>query len=101
MQHYVYAGREGLLKNAYHILEPATAELHTGEVDMVLVPLLAFDVRGYRAGYGKGFYDRFLQGLDTLKIGLSFFGPLEQIDDIDVYDVRLDACITPEKIYRF
>lgn len=101
MHNYVYKGREGLEKNFYNIMEPAKGELHNGEVDMVLVPLLAFDVRGYRAGYGKGFYDRFLQGLDTLKIGLSFFGPLEQIEDIDVYDVRLDACITPEKIYRF
>lgn len=101
MQNYVYTGREGLLKNAYDILEPAKGELHTGEVDMVLVPMLAFDLKGYRTGYGKGFYDRFLQNLDTLKIGLSFFGPLERIADTDAYDVRLDACITPEKIYRF
>lgn len=101
MQNYVYAGREGLEKNFYNILEPAKGELHTGEVDMVLVPMLAFDPEGYRVGYGKGFYDRFLQGLNTQKIGLSFFGPVGQIDDVDVYDVALDMCITPEKVYHF
>lgn len=101
MQNYVYTGREGLLKNIYKILEPARGELHTGTVDMVLVPMLAFDHRGYRVGYGKGFYDRFLQGLDIRKIGLSFFGPVEEIDDINVHDVALDCCITPEKVYYF
>lgn len=101
MQHYVYTGREGLEKNFYNILEPAKGELHTGEVDMVLVPMLAFDLQGYRVGYGKGFYDRFLQGLNAQKIGLSFFGPVGKIDDVDVYDVALDMCITPEKVYHF
>ncbi|SMC69329.1 5-formyltetrahydrofolate cyclo-ligase [Pedobacter africanus] len=101
MQHYVYAGREGLLKNAYNILEPAKGELHTGEVDMVLVPMLAFDLQGYRAGYGKGFYDRFLARLGAQRIGLSFFGPVERIDDVNTYDVKLDCCITPERVYYF
>ncbi|WP_316810554.1 5-formyltetrahydrofolate cyclo-ligase [Pedobacter heparinus] len=101
MHNYVYMGRDGLEKNFYDILEPAKGDLHTGEVDMVLVPMLAFDLDGYRVGYGKGFYDRFLQGLDTRKIGLSFFGPIGQIEDVDAYDVALDLCITPEKVYHF
>lgn len=101
MQNYVYTGRTGLEKNFYNILEPAKGELHTGEVDMVLVPMLAFDRQGYRAGYGKGFYDRFLEGLETQKIGLSFFGPVERIDDVNTHDVRLDCCITPEQVYYF
>lgn len=101
MRNYVYPGKAGLVKNPYHILEPQAGELHTGPVDVVLVPMLAFDLKGYRAGYGKGFYDRFLSELTTLKVGLSFFEPVEQIEDINVYDVCLDLCITPKKIYQF
>ena len=69
--------------------------------DLVIVPLLAFDKKGYRVGYGKGFYDRFLQNSKTLKIGLSFFAPTEEIIDVHLNDVRLDKCITPAGIIEF
>jgi 5-formyltetrahydrofolate cyclo-ligase len=101
MSSYVYAGKEALIKNLYNILEPQKGELHTGDVDLVLIPMLAFDQRGYRVGYGKGFYDRFLLNIKTQKVGLSFFGAADLIDDVDEYDVRMDFCITPEKIYEF
>jgi len=98
---HVYTGRDNLQKNLYHIPEPQQSEVHTGEIDLVIVPLLAFDLRGYRVGYGKGFYDRFLGPIQTQKVGLSFFDPVEVISDADPYDVRLDSCITPEKIFFF
>jgi 5-formyltetrahydrofolate cyclo-ligase len=101
MMNYVYQGRDGLVKNLYNILEPEKGNLHTGDIDLVLVPMLAFDFAGYRVGYGKGFYDRFLQGINTLKVGLSFFGPVESIEDVNEHDVRLDMCITPGRIFRF
>lgn len=101
MSNYVYSGREDLQKNLYNILEPQKAELHNGGVEMVLVPLLAFDERGYRVGYGKGFYDRFLEGLTTLKVGISFFEPADNIEDVNEYDIQLDLCITPRKGYDF
>lgn len=101
MHNYVYKGKKGLIKNLFNILEPAQGELHTGDVDLVVVPLLAFDRNGYRVGYGKGFYDRFLQGMETLKIGLSFFGPVDDIDDLDRYDIPLDRCITPYEVFIF
>lgn len=101
MSNYVYSGREDLQKSLYNILEPQKAELHSGDVEMVLVPLLAFDERGYRVGYGKGFYDRFLEGLKTLKVGISFFEPADNIEDVNEYDIQLDLCITPHKVYDF
>jgi len=101
MSNYVYSGKEGLQKNLYNILEPQKGELHSGDVEMVIIPLLAFDRRGYRVGYGKGFYDRFLQGLTTLKVGISFFEAEDDIDDINEHDIRLDLCITPHKVYDF
>ncbi len=100
MHNYVYKGKEGLIKNLYDILEPEKGELHTGDVELVLVPMLAFDTQGYRVGYGKGFYDRFLQGIETLKVGLSFFDPVERIDDVNAHDVALDLCITPHKVFK-
>lgn len=101
MSSHVYVGREDLQENLYRILEPQKGELHTGEVDLVLVPLLAFDLRGYRVGYGKGFYDRFLEPVSTRKIGVSFFGPVELIEDVHENDIRLDACLTPEGLIYF
>lgn len=38
---------------------------------------------------------------DCLKIGLSFFEPVDEIEDIHEFDVKLDYCITPEKIWEF
>ena len=67
------------------------------------MPLLAFDKKGHRVGYGKGFYDKFLSECkpETIKIGLSFFEAEEMIADVFEADVKLDYCVTPEKIYEF
>lgn len=115
MESYVWTPDLVLEENRWGIPEPISQQLivNSGKVqendfpntqiDVVLVPLLAFDDRGYRVGYGKGFYDRFLQTCrpDVLKVGLSFFEPIEKIDDTDEHDIRLDFCITSEKIYIF
>lgn len=101
MTHHVYPGREGLSKNLFNILEPPDLDRHNDEVDLVLVPMLAFDIKGYRVGYGKGFYDRFLQTITPLKVGLCFFPPIGSIDDVNEYDVQLDLCIIPKQTYKF
>lgn len=101
MTHHPYLGKADLVDNEYHIPEPQTQEVFKGKIDMVLVPLLAFDLNGYRVGYGKGFYDRFLENIDTQKIGLSFFEPVAQINDVHLDDIRLDKCITPTRIINF
>ncbi|MBU3714597.1 MAG: 5-formyltetrahydrofolate cyclo-ligase, partial [Ferruginibacter sp.] len=59
---------------------------------------------GYRVGYGKGYYDRFIKKYcieNVLKIGFSFFEPIDEIADIHEHDVCMDYCITPETIYSF
>jgi 5-formyltetrahydrofolate cyclo-ligase len=92
------------LPNMYGIDEPVNGiDISSGEIDLVFVPLLAFDNRGYRVGYGKGFYDRFLETCreDVLKIGFSYFEAEDAIDDINQFDVPLNVCITPNKIYEF
>lgn len=95
---------EQLVTNEWGIPEPVTGKkTPIEEIDIVLVPLLAFDIKGNRVGYGKGFYDKFLSQcpLSTKRIGLSLFGPVDQIDDVDEFDVPLHFCITPEKVYAF
>jgi 5,10-methenyltetrahydrofolate synthetase len=104
MQHFVWDSATTLRDNRWGIPEPENGlAVHPREIDVVFVPLLAFDTQGNRVGYGKGFYDRFLSECrpDTLKIGLSLFGPITAIADADNYDVRLDTCVTPERIWRF
>jgi 5-formyltetrahydrofolate cyclo-ligase len=93
-----------LVENAWMIHEPAHNELVESEkIDIVIVPLLCFDENGFRVGYGKGFYDKFLKNCraDCLKIGLSYFPPVGEISDKNEFDVRLDYCLTPNEIYKF
>jgi 5-formyltetrahydrofolate cyclo-ligase len=101
MQHYTYAGKGDLLTSHFQIPEPQQAKLSDTNPDMVIIPLLAFDQQGYRVGYGKGFYDRFLQNITTQKIGLSFFNAITAIKDVHLNDVRLDQCITPTGTVEF
>jgi 5-formyltetrahydrofolate cyclo-ligase len=90
--------------NEYGILEPLdTDSVDPTRLDLVIVPLLAFDEKGYRVGYGKGYYDRFLKSCreDCLKIGFSYFEGVPFIEDTAEFDVPLDLCITPQRTYVF
>lgn len=104
MSHYLLTKDTVFEENKWKIPEPISNIQHpTSSIDLVLIPLLCFDKKGYRVGYGKGYYDRFLAECrpDVMKIGLSIFEPVEQIKDVDAYDIRLDYCITPNKIWSF
>jgi 5-formyltetrahydrofolate cyclo-ligase len=104
MTHFLLTDSTLIKKNDYNIPEPiAGIEISNDKIEVVFVPLLAFDSLGNRVGYGKGFYDRFLTNCkpETVKIGLSFFGPEVEISDVFESDVRLDYCVTPNKSYAF
>jgi 5-formyltetrahydrofolate cyclo-ligase len=104
MKHFLVDEHTVFQDNQYGIPEPtAGIEVTSDMIDVVFVPLLAFDKKGNRVGYGKGYYDRFLAGCrnDVITIGLSFFPPVLSIDDIDFFDKKLDFCITPECVYAF
>lgn len=91
-------------KKELNIYEPGKGEIiNPGELDMVIVPLLAIDRKGYRVGYGKGFYDKYLAECrdDCIKAGFSYFEPLDAIEDCNDFDVPLDLCITPQTVYVF
>ena len=89
--------------NKYGIPEPKNGKkIKNNLIDVVFVPLLSYDKKGSRVGYGKGFYDRFLsnQKNNIIKVGLSFFGPEETVEKKE-FDQSLDYCITPEKVFSF
>ena len=103
LENFYYEGLHQLKKNRWGILEP-----HQGvptpveKIDIILVPLLAFDSRGHRVGYGRGYYDRLLSlgRKDLQKIGLSLFEPVHSIPH-EPTDIALTHCITPTGYYQF
>lgn len=104
MTHYLLTDNTTIKVNAYGIPEPVDGiQVPINKIDVIFVPLLAYDKKGNRVGYGKGFYDNFLSECKTesIKIGLSYFDPEVVIDDILETDIKLDYCITPFGVIKF
>lgn len=95
--------KEKLVQNQYKIYEPEGLSGENPKIlDMVIIPAIAADKNGYRLGYGKGFYDRFLKNLDNSvkKVVLVY-------DDLFVsnifpenHDVRCSIILTDKEVYR-
>lgn len=103
LDNYLLADQE-IVENKWGIPEPiGGTKIMPQNLDMVVVPLLAFDEAGHRIGYGKGFYDKLLVTCreDCKKVGLSPFPPLVSIADTGEHDRKLDLVITPTRIYSF
>ena len=86
----------------YGIREPRADHLRVvppGEIDAVLVPAVAFDRRGYRVGYGGGYYDRFLPKVPrAARIGVVFACQIVPEVPIDRYDIQVERIVTEEGI---
>lgn len=104
MRHYEWNQETVVEISSFGIPEPvAGIPTNHDQIDAVLVPLLAFDKLGFRLGYGKGFYDRFLQQCrpDCLTIGLSQFEVHTDPLPSDSWDIPLQYCLTPEHCHVF
>lgn len=104
MTHILLTDATKIALNSNGIPEPVDGlEVPVSKIEVVFVPLLAFDKKGHRVGYGKGFYDKFLSECkpETLKIGLSLFEEEQAITDVFEGDFKLDYCVTPDKILSF
>lgn len=104
MQNFLYERDTKLEVSKWGIPEPVHAvPVEEKKLDVILLPLLAVDKAGNRVGYGKGFYDRLLQQCrkNVYTVGLSYFEPVEHIEDIGEWDIPLKCCITPERIHYF
>lgn len=102
--HSIYQTKDQLKINKWGIPEPAYGdEVLPNELDLILIPMLGFDKKGHRIGYGKGFYDRFLAQVKptALKIGYTSSVPIDQIPGIEPTDIPMDMCICPLGVFRF
>lgn len=104
LESFFFEGLHQLQLNTWGILEPKQGvPAEPEKIDMVLVPLLAFDNCGNRVGYGKGFYDKFLLTCkpSCQKIGISLFTQSDTIDDLHAHDIPVDKVVTPEDVFVY
>lgn len=89
-----YKGPQDLCEGAYHIMEPSGEPFTDfSQIDVALIPGIAFDAQGHRLGRGKGYYDRFLSLLNTQTIGLCFdFQKVAEVP-VDAHDVVVDRVV--------
>ena len=100
-----YTGRDSLQEGAYHIMEPITGGRFfcyddltkepspCYQIDIALIPGLAFDAQGHRLGRGKGYYDRFLSAFKGQTIGVCFdFQKVAEVP-VDAHDVSVDRVV--------
>ena len=96
MNFYRIHSFDDLKEGYFHVLEPTTDEVFCyKDIDLMVVPMLAFDQNNHRVGYGKGYYDKyFSKGFKGYKLGLAF--SFQKVDKIitDAYDLALDEIIT-------
>jgi len=101
MTSYILDSVTKIVENRWGIPEPTQAiKCPDDTIDMILIPLLCVDKQGFRVGYGKGFYDRFMPKCrpDIIKIGLSLFEPVDKIDNINDKDLKLDYCVMTNSV---
>lgn len=98
--HWV-ASRAELRPGRFGILEPVGEVPDAGSgFDLILVPGMAFDLRGGRLGRGKGFYDRFLSNARGLRVGVCFEDQIVGDVPVEPHDLRMNFVVTPSAIYR-
>lgn len=93
--------KETLHVGAYQIEEPDGSDIRDiCEMELVIVPAMAYDLSGNRVGRGKGYYDRLLVKADIAKIGVAYdFQLLDKIES-EPHDVRVDIVITDKAVYN-
>ena len=88
----------------FGLIEPiSSTKVDPKDIDIIIVPLIVADEKGYRVGFGKGMYDNFLAKCrpDALKIGICYFEPIVGISDLHQNDIPLDVLITPMESFTF
>lgn len=83
----------------FGVLEPNTGILtDPTQIDLMIVPLLAFNRSGYRVGYGKGYYDHYLKDINPYKVGVAYAFQEVNTAFHEKHDIAMDAIITNEGI---
>lgn len=93
--------RHSLRLGAFHIEEPTGDEVaDMSDIEMIVVPAVAYDRRGNRVGRGKGYYDRLLASTKAIKVGLAYSFQLVDEIDAEPHDVKVDIIITDKGIIK-
>lgn len=93
---------DAVVRGAYGIREPEERiPVPADEIDLALIPGIAFDKTGSRAGFGKGYYDRFLADFKGIKIGLCYEFQVYDSIPAEPHDIKMDMIITEEQLYDF
>ena len=95
---------DNLVPNKFHVLEPVYDEdrVLTTNPDLTIVPGLCFDKKGYRIGYGGGFYDYFLSNHETTKLGICYDNQIleDELLEPDEYDIPMDLIVTEKRLIK-
>ena len=98
-------GQLNLKENNLGISEPiGNEEIHPNELDMIFLPCVCFDEKGYRIGMGKGYYDYSLAGMDPSSIKLIILAhEFQKIENClpEDHDIKAHMCITEKTVYEF
>ena len=95
-------GLNELVPGTFGVLEPPKKEeIALKDIDVVVIPGVAFDKKGYRIGYGGGYYDNFLPKLksDTKRIAVAFEMQMMASIPTELHDVNMDMIITEKRVY--
>ena len=96
-----FGDQSKLVKNSMGIYEPQ-GQAYAGEIEVCVTPLLAVNPRGFRLGYGGGYYDRFFAANENiLKVGLGYYLQLTDEFCEEPHDIALDLFITEKGIIYF
>lgn len=100
MEFYRITSFDDLDVGSYGILEPVDKCEKYDKFDnaLCIVPGLSFDMKGYRLGFGKGFYDRFLAEHNMSTIGLCYENCLTKSLPADGYDISVDCIVTEKRV---
>ena len=101
MRFYYIKSIEDLSEGMYGIMEPDESCEATdfSETSLCIVPALSFDKDGYRLGYGKGYYDRFLVNFSGVSAGICYDACLSENLPRNEFDKKVDYLITNLKLY--
>ena len=101
LSHIQLQSFDDLVENRWGVLEPKMgSEVSPNELDLVIVPMVGADKNCNRIGYGKGFYDRFLNDVSCLTIGLIYDKNIVEQIPVEDFDVPLDKVITEKRILK-
>ncbi len=97
LEFYVVPNLKKLEKGSFEIMEPKDNSQKAKKIDCILIPTVGISKLGYRLGYGRGYYDKFLSLTDTVKISLTYSKQIVKSIPSDLHDIKMDWIITEDE----